>query len=70
MRRRSASRRLDWAGIVSSSGRGTSNDGTCTYRYSFTDLSAELAGTMTIDGVTMDQWGWGSLSQYSVTTRC
>ncbi len=56
--------------IFSSSGRGTFSDGTCTYRYRFTDKSAELAGTMTIDGVTMDQFGWGSLSQYSVTTRC
>ncbi|MDQ3690752.1 MAG: hypothetical protein M3406_12115 [Chloroflexota bacterium] len=56
--------------IFSSSGRGTFSDGTCTYRYSFSEQSAELAGTMTIDGVTMDQFGWGSLSQYSVTTRC
>lgn len=56
--------------IFTSSGRSTFSDGTCTYRYSFTDESAELAGTMTIDGVTMDQSGWGSVSEYTVSARC
>lgn len=56
--------------IYSSSGRGTFSDGTCTYRYSYTDESTELAGTMTIDGNTMDQWGWGSISEYTVSIRC
>ena len=56
--------------ILTSTGRGSFTDGTCTYRYSFTDQSAELAGTITIDGVTVDQWGWGSVSQFTVTTRC
>lgn len=56
--------------IQTSSGRGSFSDGTCTYRYSFTERSAELAGTMTIDGVTLDQWGWGSVGEYRVTARC
>ena len=56
--------------IFTSTSRGTFSDGTCTSRYSSTDKSAELAGTMTIDGVTMDQMGWGSISEYTVSTRC
>ena len=56
--------------ISTSSGRGSFTDGTCTYRYSYTDQSAELAGSMTIDGVTMDEWGYGSVSKFSTTVRC
>lgn len=56
--------------INSSSGRGSFSDGTCTYRYSYTDQSAQLAGTMTIDDVTMEQWGWGSVGTFSTTVRC
>lgn len=56
--------------IFSHSDRGTFSDGTCTYRYSSTGQSAEVAGTMTIDGVVYDQWGYASIATYSTTARC
>jgi len=56
--------------ILTSTGRGTFDDGTCTFRFSSTDQSAEIAGTMTIDGVTMDESGFGSVSEFKVSTRC
>jgi hypothetical protein len=56
--------------VFSESSRGTFSDGTCTYRYSSSSQSAEIAGTMWIDGAAVDQWGYASISQYSVTTRC
>lgn len=36
--------------VFSASSRGTFSDGTCTYRYSSSRESAEIAGTMWIDG--------------------
>jgi hypothetical protein len=56
--------------VFTDSGRGTSSDGTCTYRYSFSSESAEVAGTMTIDGVTLEQSGFASISQFTVSSRC
>jgi hypothetical protein len=56
--------------VAIESGRGTSTDGTCTYRYSVTSESALVAGTMTIDGVTFEQSGFAYVSEYTVSTRC
>lgn len=56
--------------VFSESSRGTFSDGTCTYRYRSSSESAEIAGTMWIDGTPVDQWGYASISQYSVTSRC
>lgn len=56
--------------VFSESSRGTFSDGTCTYRFSSSSESAEVAGTMWIDGVAVDQSGSASISQYSVTSRC
>lgn len=56
--------------VRTSTGRGSFTDGTCTFRYSFTEQSAELAGTMTIDGVTTEQSGFGSVAEFKTTSRC
>lgn len=56
--------------ISSSSGRGSFTEGSCTYRYSFTDRWAELAGTMTIDGETLQQWGSGYVTDATTSVRC
>lgn len=56
--------------ISTTSGRGTFTEGGCTYRYSFVDQWAELAGTMTVDGVTMDQWGSGYVTDATSSVRC
>jgi hypothetical protein len=56
--------------VFSDSSRGTFSDGTCTYRYSSSSQSADVAGTMWIAGVAVEQFGSASISQYSVTSRC
>lgn len=56
--------------ISTSSGRGSFTEGNCTSRYSYTDQWAELAGTMTIDGETMEQWGSGYVTEATSSTRC
>jgi hypothetical protein len=56
--------------VATETGRGTFSDGTCTYRYSTTSESALVAGTMTIDGVTVDQSGFAYVSEFTVSTRC
>lgn len=56
--------------VSSSSGRGTFTDGNCTYRYSFTASSAEVAGTITLDGVTYDESGYAEKGDYVTTSRC
>jgi len=56
--------------IYTDSGRGTFSDGTCTYRYSFSGQSTEVAGTLTVDGVTLDAWGSAGFSEYRVSIRC
>ncbi len=56
--------------ILTDSGKGTFSDGTCTSRYRFTSQSAQVAGTMTIDGVTLEQSGSASISEFTVSTRC
>jgi hypothetical protein len=56
--------------VFSESSRGMFSDGTCTYRYRSSSQSAEVAGTMWIDGAAVEQWGYASISEYSVTSRC
>ncbi len=56
--------------VFTHSDRGTFSDGECTYRYRSTGTSAEVAGTMTIDGVVYEQWGQASLTTYMTTIRC
>jgi hypothetical protein len=56
--------------ISTSSGRGSFTEGSCTYRYSYTQQYAQLAGTMTIDGVTIEQWGSGSVFDSTSSVRC
>ena len=56
--------------VFSETGRGTSSDGTCTYRYRFSSQSAQVAGTLTVDGVTQPQSGFASISEFTVSSRC
>ena len=56
--------------VFSETGRGTFTDGTCTSRYRFSSESAQIAGTMTIDGVTLQQSGSASISQFTVSSTC
>lgn len=56
--------------VFSETGRGTFSDGTCTSTFRFSSESAEIAGTMTIDGVTLAQSGFASISEFTVSTRC
>ena len=56
--------------VQSFSSRGSFKDGTCTYRYSESGVSAPVTGTLTIDGVTLDESGWASQSQFKVQENC
>ena len=56
--------------IYTSSDRGTFSDGECTFRYSSTSEGADVAGTMTINGVVYEQMGSASISEFSVSSRC
>jgi hypothetical protein len=57
--------------IFTDSSRGTFSDGECTYRYRSESTSAQVAGTMTIDGVVYEQqFGSASVSSFTVTSRC
>ena len=56
--------------IGTSTGRGTFTDGTCTFRYSYTEQSAEVAGTITLDGTTFNEFGFAASGENTVTQRC
>ncbi len=57
--------------IYTYSDRGTFSDGTCTFRYSSRGSGAEVAGTMTVDGVVYEQqYGSANVSTYKVMSRC
>jgi hypothetical protein len=56
--------------IFTHSDRGTFSDGTCTFRYSSSGEGAEVAGTMTIDGVVYEQFGSADVTTFRVTQRC
>ena len=50
--------------------RGSFKEGGCTFRYSESGSSAPVSGTLTIDGVTMAEEGWASVSQFTVQENC
>ena len=56
--------------VQTATGRVTIKDGTCTIRISFTDRFAQVGGTMTIDGVSIDQTGFAVESDQTMTTTC
>ncbi len=56
--------------IQTVTGRVTIKDGTCTTRISFTDRSAAVVGTLTVDGIDLDEKGFATISDQTVTTSC
>lgn len=50
--------------------RGTFKDGACTHKWSFTATSADVAGTITLDGVTYEEVGRVSTGDYRSMSRC
>jgi hypothetical protein len=50
--------------------RGMFKDGNCMYKYSSTERSADVAGTITLDGVTYDETGRVSTGDYRAMSRC
>ena len=56
--------------IQTVTGRVTIRDGSCTTRISFRDQSAEVAGTLTIDGTTLSEQGFATISDQTATTIC
>src|SRR5688500_2314222 len=56
--------------VFTDSQRGTFSDGTCTFRFRSTGEQSEAAGTLTIDGQTLDANGFVGVSQFTVSSRC
>jgi hypothetical protein len=56
--------------VVSTSGRVTTTDGTCTTRTSFTDKSVDVAGSLTLDGSTTTATGFVSTHTETSRTTC
>jgi hypothetical protein len=56
--------------VATYTNRGSFKDGTCTFRYSESGSSAPVSGTLTIDGVTMAEEGWASVSKFTVQENC
>jgi hypothetical protein len=56
--------------VTAYSGRGSFREGGCRFTFSFWGQRADVTGTMTIDGVTIDQQGSASTEDYRVTERC
>jgi len=52
------------------SNRQTYKDGTCTYRHSETGYSAEVSGSLTIDGTTIPEAGSAQQSEVKVQENC
>jgi hypothetical protein len=50
--------------------RGTFSDGTCTFRFRSSGEQSEAAGTLTIDGETLDANGFVVVSEFTVSSRC
>jgi len=50
--------------------RSTTRSGSCTTKMTTTDQSAELAGTMTIDGTVLDQTGFVDVFTSTSITHC
>jgi hypothetical protein len=56
--------------VVTASGRVTVNEGSCRSRITFTDASAEVAGTIDVDGSSIDANGFAVISEQTVATTC
>jgi hypothetical protein len=56
--------------ISTTTTRSTTKSGTCTTKTTTTDQSAELAGTLTVDGAVSDQTGFIDIFTSSSTTHC
>ena len=56
--------------ITTTSGRTTTKDGVCTTKTKFTDSSADVAGTYTVDGTTTDETGFVSTHHETSKTTC
>jgi hypothetical protein len=56
--------------ITTVSGRTSFRDGNCSYRSSFTEQSAEVAGTITLDDVTLEEFGFAGTGEARTTEVC
>jgi hypothetical protein len=56
--------------IQTVTGRVTIKEGNCTTRITFSDRSAEVTGTITVDGTTLDERGFATVSDQTTTTSC
>ncbi|MDP9270690.1 MAG: hypothetical protein M3P14_06955, partial [Chloroflexota bacterium] len=56
--------------IVTTTTRTTTTVGGCTYRTTTNEQDAEVAGTMTIDGTTLDETGFVSVIDQTTTVHC
>jgi hypothetical protein len=56
--------------VESSTSRSSYKDGACMYRYSESVVSAELAGTLTIDGTTIPGSGYAQVAVVKVLENC
>jgi hypothetical protein len=56
--------------IVTTTTRSTTVDGNCTYKTTTNETDANLAGTLTIDGTSLDEQGFLSVVKQTLTIRC
>ena len=56
--------------VESSTSRSSYKDGACMYRYSESLVTAELAGTLTIDGITIPGSGSAQVAEVKVLENC
>jgi hypothetical protein len=56
--------------IATTTTRSTTTVGGCTYRTTTNEQDAEVAGTMTIDGTTLDETGFVSVIDQTTTVHC
>jgi hypothetical protein len=56
--------------ISTTTTRSTTKSGSCTTKMTTTDQFAELAGTMTVDGTTVDQTGFVDVFTSTSVTHC
>jgi hypothetical protein len=56
--------------VETSTSRSSYKDGSCMYRYSESAVRAELAGTLTLDGITIPGSGNAQVSEVKVLENC
>lgn len=56
--------------VSTATGRGTFTSDGCVFRFSYSETFAEVAGTITLDGVTYDESGSVNKGDYRTTSRC